>query len=435
MVQALISAHVPTMLLMVLIVSGVMAMAVLVVGQGQGRDAGLLWWGAALLLSTAAYALYVAAAEDAGPWLVVAAYCAQSAECAAALKALPASFGWRVYRSWLWLPLLLVAVLSVAYADDPRQTIRIVEAILMVQVAAIGWVALRGDAWAGWPRMERSRWIFCAGALFGALSFLQRVVIAWIDAPAAIDLVSSDAWQTVAYVQGMASLLLATLGFVLMQKEHAEADAQRANAKLVAVERERARLDERKRLLQDVHDGFGSQLATARLRALDSDLTAPQMEEMLRECLDDLHLVIDTLNSANNSLGDALIDYRHRMQQRLAKLPVAIEWQLDLDRCPPLDERVILQLLRIVQEALANVLKHASATHILIGARCDGASGLQVVVADRGAGMPPDVRHGRGIDNMRSRARDIGASLRWESDGTGTRVVLEMPAVRLAAEA
>ncbi|MFO1414274.1 MAG: hypothetical protein U1F10_10285 [Burkholderiales bacterium] len=435
MTQALMSAHVPTMLLMVLIVSGVMAVAVLVVGLGQTGNAGLLWWGAAMLLNTMAYALYVMAAEDAGPWLVVAAYWVQSADCTAALKALPASFGWKVHRTWLWLPFTLVAVLSVAFAHDEQQAIRLVELVLAVQVAMIGWVALKGDPPVGRLHVERSRWIFLAGIGFGVLGFLQRVVIAWSDAPAAIDLVSSDAWQTATYVQGTACLLLSTIGLVLMHKEHADAQAQRANARLVEVERERARLDERKRLLQDVHDGFGSQLATARLRALDADLTPAQMEEMLRECLDDLHLVIDTLNSADSSLENALIDYRHRMQQRLAKLPIAIEWQLALEHCPPLDERVILQLLRIVQEALANALKHAKAARIVIGARCDAVDGLQVVVADEGSGMPANVRHGRGVDSMRGRARDIGADLRWETDANGTRVLLGMPHVRVPATA
>lgn len=435
MSQALMSAHVPTMLLMVLIVSGVMALAVLIVGQGQAANTGLLWWGTALLLNTAAYALYVMAAEDSGPWLVVAAYWVQSADCAAGLKALPASFGWKVNRTWFWLPFTLVAALSVAFAHDEQQSIRLVELILMLQVAIIGWVAMRGDPRPGRPRMERSRWIFCAGILFGVLGFLQRVVIAWADAPAALNLVSSDTWQTLTYIQATACLLLSTLGLVLMHKEHAEAAAQRANERLVAIERERARLDERKRLLQDVHDGFGSQLATARLRALDADLTPAQMEEMLRECLDDLHLVIDTLNSADNSLENALIDYRYRMQQRLAKLPIVVDWQLALERCPPLDERVILQLLRIVQEALTNALKHARATRILIGAGCDAVAGLHVIVEDEGCGMPADIRHGRGLDSMRGRARDIGADLRWETAASGTRVTLAMPAVRVATEA
>ena len=79
----------------------------------------------------------------------------------------------------------------------------------------------------------------------------RRVAQAWLDPQATLDLVSSDAWQTMSYIDGIAGLLLATLGLVLMHKERAEADAQHAHARLVEVERERARLDERRRLLQD----------------------------------------------------------------------------------------------------------------------------------------------------------------------------------------
>lgn len=424
------SAHVPTMLLMTLVVSGVMALAVLFVGRGQSGTDGLVWWGGACFLNTAADGLYIIVAQqDPGPWPLVGGYILQAAAMAAALRAVLASFSRSVNRTWLWLPPAAVAVLSVTVAQDAVWIIRLVEPILALQLAVVGWAALRSNDQERPSYTERGRVTLAIGVMLGALGFLQRVVQAWIDPQAALDLVSSDAWQTLNYIQGISGLVFATLGLVLMHKEHAEAVARRANERLVEVERERARLDERRRLLQDVHDGFGSQLATARLRVLDHDLAQPQLAELLHECLDDLYLVIDTLNSPDNSLEDALIDYRHRMNQRLARLPIDIEWQLDLDACPPLDERVILQVLRIVQEALGNALKHARASHLVVAAHCVGEdAALRILVADDGAGMPPNVVGGRGLDNMRSRARDIGATVRWEDNGPGTRVVFDLPA-------
>jgi signal transduction histidine kinase len=428
MSQALMSAHVPTMMLMLLIVSGLTTLAVLFVGKGQGGSTGLPWWGGALLLNTVADLFFVMAADDAGPWLLVGGYWFQSVGYVAALQAVLASFSWHVNRTWLWLPTVLVIVLSVAFAHDAVQLVKLVELIIAIQLAFLAWTAWRGDHPERQKLRERGRLLLVLGVIFGALSYFQRVAQAWTDPHAALDLVSPDAWQTLSYIQGIAALLFATLGLVLMHKERAEAAARRANDRLVEVERERARLDERRRLLQDVHDGFGSQLATARLRVLDDDLDRQQLSEVLRECLDDLHLVIDTLNSPDNSLENALIDYRHRMSQRLARLPIDIEWQIELDACAPLDERVILQVLRILQEALANALKHAQAQHILIAVQCcTGDARLRVVVADNGAGMPADVVRGRGVDNMRSRARAIGAELQWEGNGPGTRVVLEVP--------
>jgi signal transduction histidine kinase len=250
----------------------------------------------------------------------------------------------------------------------------------------------------------------------GEMRFIVRGEIRWIAAesiPRALP-DGSTLWEGV-------------IVDITAQKD-AEAAARRASERLLAAERERARLDERQRLLQDVHDGFGSQLATARLRVLDDDLDRQQLSDVLRECLDDLHLVIDTLNSPDISLENALIDYRHRMSQRLARMPIDIDWQIELDACPPLHERVILQVLRILQEALANALKHAQAKRIVVATRCcAGEAALQVVVADDGAGMPIDIVRGRGLDNMRARARVIGAGLRWERSDPGTRVVLEVP--------
>lgn len=280
--------------------------------------------------------------------------------------------------------------------------------------AMVGFSALHPEDYERWLNLNLQA-VASKQAFRGEARFISRGQIRWIAAesiPRALP-DGSTVWEGVTVD-------------ITPQKE-AEAQARLANERLVVVEREHARLAERRRLLQDMHDGFGSQLATARLRLLEDDLTQPQLEEILLECLDDFHLVIDTLNSPDIGFEDALIDYRHRMRQRLAQLPVAIDWELALDGCRPLDERVILQILRILQEALANALKHARPAHILVAARCDSNSDVQIIVADDGTGMPTTIEHGCGLHNMRSRARDIGASLNWELGCPGTRFVLKLP--------
>lgn len=421
-------AHVPTMLLMSLFVSCVMALAVLLVALGQKSCDCVRWWGAGLLLNTISDGLFVIASKDPSPWLLVAGYVTLTVAVAAALQAVLAFFSWRLNRVWLWLPPTLLSALSIAFANDALWSVLLLEPILVVQLSLVGWAALRGCHSERACRRERGRMILALGMGVAVFAYSERIVLAAFGAMVSVDLISSDGWQTLFYLQANASLLFATFGLVLMHKEHAEAMAFHANERLVEVERERARLDERRRLLEDVHDGFGSQLATARLRVLHRDLNHQQLEELLCECLDDLYLVIDTLNSPDTSLENALIDYQHRMRKRLTRLPIDIKWQIDLDACPPLGERVILQVMRILQEALANALKHAQATSIVIDARCRAGDAVpQVVVADDGAGMPPSVVRGRGLDNMRGRARAIGAELRWEGNSPGTRVLLEVP--------
>lgn len=175
-----------------------------------------------------------------------------------------------------------------------------------------------------------------------------------------------------------------------------------------------SRQQERDRLLQDMHDGFGSQLASARLLAQQGHLSPAQLPEVLDECMADLHLVVDTLSEPQPALADALVDMRFRTQRRLCRAAVQLHWQIELDALPALTPRVVLQLLRMVQEALNNALKHAQARHIWIAAVWHANSGqLHIAVRDDGVGSTAATSHlpGRGLHNMQHRARDIGATL------------------------
>ncbi|WP_295413585.1 AAA family ATPase [uncultured Thiodictyon sp.] len=194
--------------------------------------------------------------------------------------------------------------------------------------------------------------------------------------------------------------------------------------RLTIVKVEQSRTQERERLLQDMHDGFGSQLASARLRIAHSELSQAQIQVLLHECLDDLYLVVDTMSNEEKSLRDAIVDYRYRCASRLSEQPVQVDWQIALDDCPPIDQRLILQLLRIVQEALNNALKHAQARqiHLIFAYRPNGK--LHLAVADDGIGLPPALEQGRGMGNMQNRARDIGARLAFSRRRPGTRVSL-----------
>lgn len=192
------------------------------------------------------------------------------------------------------------------------------------------------------------------------------------------------------------------------------AELQLAHQHLTEAGAERSRAEERDRLLQDMHDGFGSQLASARLLAEQGRLTPEQLPVVLQECMADLHLVVDTLSEPQPALADALVDMRFRTQRRLCGAAVQLHWQIELDAPPALTPRVVLQLLRIVQEALNNALKHAQARHIWIAAVWHANSGqLHIAVRDDGVGSTAATSHlpGRGLHNMQHRARDIGTTL------------------------
>jgi signal transduction histidine kinase len=86
-----------------------------------------------------------------------------------------------------------------------------------------------------------------------------------------------------------------------------------------------------------------------------------------------------------------------------------------------------LQVLRIVQEVLTNVLKHAQARTVRIATACDGSE-VKVLVEDDGVGFDPaSAGRGRGLSHLRQRAARLGGSIEIESTpGTGTRVRLNL---------
>ena len=96
---------------------------------------------------------------------------------------------------------------------------------------------------------------------------------------------------------------------------------------------------------------------------------------------------------------------------------------------PDLDPRAQAEVLRIVQEALNNVRKHADATIVRVFADVDGDHASFEIV-DNGRGFDPSsVPEGRyGLASMRERAELIGGRVSVASEASsGTRVTLEVP--------
>ena len=212
----------------------------------------------------------------------------------------------------------------------------------------------------------------------------------------------------------------------ISERKQAEAAQRRQLA-------ERARMQEREQLLQDLHDGFASQLASACLRNEYLVLTRAETGELLRECLDDLHLVIETLGQDDLSLNDAIADYRYRCDGRLAGFGVQVDWELELSACPPFTQRTRLNLLRILQESLNNAVKHAQARQIRVVACWHPEGPLRITVCDDGIGLPAVPKMGRGLANMQRRARDIGGRLDFAPLEPGTSVSLTLPLTAASA--
>jgi signal transduction histidine kinase len=98
-----------------------------------------------------------------------------------------------------------------------------------------------------------------------------------------------------------------------------------------------------------------------------------------------------------------------------------------LPGCPPLEQRTLLNILRVLQESLNNAIKHARAQQIRVVACCHYDESLRISVCDDDIGLPAVPTPGRGLANMRRRAHDIGGWLDVTCLEPGTSVSLVLP--------
>lgn len=203
-------------------------------------------------------------------------------------------------------------------------------------------------------------------------------------------------------------------------------------------------LQERSRLAREIHDGLAQHLAFLKMRVawLQRSTTPVEnkslqdIETVLETALAEARQAISTLRAepSGTSTAEAICEYARQFAQ-LSDLKVTIDAD---DNVPEVAPRARVELLRVVQEALNNVRKHAHSTVIRVQIQ-RWADSLVVCVQDDGSGFPPgQERSGHfGLDIMTERAESIGGRLDvTSSPGTGTVVCIRVPlqsAVRVAS--
>ncbi|HEX5236529.1 MAG TPA: two-component regulator propeller domain-containing protein [Silvibacterium sp.] len=199
-------------------------------------------------------------------------------------------------------------------------------------------------------------------------------------------------------------------------------------------------LAERNRIAREIHDtlaqGFVAVSVQLQIvgRTLSQSTDAAhkhldEAQELVRSGLEDARRAIWELRSQNAQNRD-LASQLLQMSDRVAA-PSEIKSQVEVHGTyRPLPENIESELLRIAQEAVTNVVRHAAATKIEIDLRFSRRR-VRVTIADNGrgfAGEAPSVADGHfGITGMDERARQIGGSVTVTSRrGEGTRVDIEI---------
>jgi signal transduction histidine kinase len=153
-----------------------------------------------------------------------------------------------------------------------------------------------------------------------------------------------------------------------------------------------------------------------------------QIEEASQELFVDVRQAILGLRmNGGNDLGlaNTIQEYSNRFS-RLSEIKVDVKVDPEAEEIR-LDAETELQLLRIVQEALTNIRKHASAENVWVNLEIEHEN-LAVTVGDDGIGFNPNNDHNSkqphfGLGTMRERAESIGADFTVNSElGSGTRI-------------
>lgn len=172
-------------------------------------------------------------------------------------------------------------------------------------------------------------------------------------------------------------------------------------------------LEERRRLLQDLHDGMGHELLGALLLARSQEATRDAVTAQIERALDHLKLTVDALQPGDHDIGSVLASLRHRLARRLECAGVVLEWRVQ--RLPPIagwDANRARELQLLMYEGFTNLIQHSGATRaqmeagLAAGGRC-----VALRLRDDGCGLRPSASHGHGIASMRARASRLGGSL------------------------
>lgn len=224
-------------------------------------------------------------------------------------------------------------------------------------------------------------------------------------------------------ISGFVGTIVATIT-VLLAFESARA------ASIAAREAEQ-RVLERRRILEDMHDGVGSQLVGLIVRARSAPLPSDELVASLEACLDDLRLIVDSLEPLEQSLELTLGTLRARVEARCEASGVQLDWYTAGGVGAGLGAERSLQVLRALQELLANALRHAATPRIVVRVAPSlvRAGWLEVSVRDFGVGFRVDAppRRGRGLKSLQNRARRLGGEVNFRAGDPGTWAILSFP--------
>jgi len=337
---------------------------------------------------------------------------------------------WLIVLVPCWALLILASALARDPVPVPLRTALEVSIVLFANIAIIASL-LRGLA------DDREKWALDAAvvllvpsiSLADMVDSLNRDPLTLSSAPLGLFGLSILLLLGIVRRGRMLSLRLENANLLLEQEIAAKQAEIEATAKLLRQrEAEAAVQSERARIMQDMHDGMGGHLLSVLTLARNPAIPRAEIGATVDLAIEDLRLMIDSLDSVGDTLDFALGQFRERAETKLRAAGMELVWRNALGSgALALPPGTILAIYRIMQEAINNAVRHSTGrrVEIVIRHRADGA--VMIDIADDGITDRRSWKPGRGLANMQRRAAQIGGRFAISASSTGTRARLTLP--------
>lgn len=226
----------------------------------------------------------------------------------------------------------------------------------------------------------------------------------------------------VAFVSLVLSRLFRTLSGFEQLTQELQKRVDEKSQQVIELERQQAVVEERRRIMFDLHDGIGGQLVNAvnylhRHPGQDTVLL-----DTVNTALQDLRLIVDSIDTNGRQDPHLILGtFRERFEPILEAQGIRFAWNVNETlESRPLGPSAALNLLRILQEVVTNVVKHAKADTIYFG-----TTAHTIEIEDNGIGINEQTKPGLGIRSMQERAENIGLELLITPSAKGTLVILK----------
>jgi len=216
----------------------------------------------------------------------------------------------------------------------------------------------------------------------------------------------------------------------ILREKSQQYQLELAHQKEVTLQYTSVQESERKRIAELLHDDIGNKLNILSLwinneDSLNNKGSREVIKQQIPALIEATRTISHSLYPVNLEKFGLILTLEALISNVNESLPIQLIVNHDYQKRPISFE---VQIYRIIQEFLSNVIKHAKASNMLIHIR-DTETSLALILSDNGVGFDNSIlKKGMGLKNIDSRIKSINAFSKWKSKkGNGSRLIIILP--------